>query len=268
MSSILSCQITCCSFRVYLFFNWQIASYQNPPHYFSTWFAISLYSLLFALVVYHTSIILLPRTTTSCIDTASATAVQDTFWDWSVKVTSDRAAQANSYFCRKSEYLFSLSNRSSMLLRYTCFRTSYWFCSQVYNSKNNEQLIGKKTRQWSTVILYQTSSNLYSFFACSLSIYCLSLQFIPLVCCWLFWWSMPLLYAYCLFYRGSKKEKKRRKKVDKRKKKLKVWLVSHIISYHIISYHIISSAAQRICPKAKSKVSMPSFWQKWLSKVN
>ena len=68
---------------------------------------------------------------------------------------------ANSFSCsnwceyfRRPRYLSSLSSHSSFLLCYTCFHVCCWFRTQACNSKNNEQLIGKKTRQWSTIVLY------------------------------------------------------------------------------------------------------------------
>ena len=115
----LTSQITYCTLRVYIFSNRQITSLNNPLRYFPIWFATSRSSLPSALVVYHTSIIHLPRITDSYVDTACDTAVQDTIWNWSVKVTSDLTAQTNLYFRRKPGHLFSVSNRSSILLCYS-----------------------------------------------------------------------------------------------------------------------------------------------------
>ena len=230
----LTSQITYCTFRVYIFSNRQITSLNNLLRYFPIWFATSRSSLPSALVVYHTSIIPLPRNTDSYIDTACDIAVEDTFWNWSVKVTSDLTAQANLYFRRKPGHLFSVSNRSSILLRYTCFRISYWFCSQVYNSKNNGQLIGKKTRQWTIVLLYQISSNLY-FFVCSLSIYYSFSESIFSVAVS----SSDDCFHYCMQVVCSLDFQEKKSKQEK--KKMKLWLVSYII--------IISSPAQTIHPK-------------------
>ena len=132
--------------------------------FFSTWLAISISSLLSAIVVYHTTKIPLPCTSDFCTDTAHANVVQDTICGWSVKVTSHLTAHANLYLHRRSGYLFSVSNRSPILHCCTYYCSPRKFCTLATQFKNNEQLIGKKTRQWSTLLLYQTSSNLY--FSC------------------------------------------------------------------------------------------------------